>query len=79
MTIVNDGRIRTARASVGVRYPSTNFAGIAGAFGCPSCHADSHDDLTPGMTAAFAHAGPALIDVTVDSSGYGDQLVAVRG
>ena len=31
------------------------------------------------MTAAFAHAGPTLIDVSVDSSGYGDQLVALRG
>jgi len=79
LSLIDIKQQRQQRASVGVRYPSTDFAGIAEALGYPSWHVDSHDDLTPAMTAAFAHAGPTLIDVTVDSSGYGDQLVALRG
>jgi acetolactate synthase-1/2/3 large subunit len=79
LSLIDIKQQRQQRASVGVRYPSTDFAGIAQALGCPSWHVDSHDDLTPAMTAAFAHAGPTLIDVTVDPSGYGDQLVALRG
>lgn len=79
LSLIDIKQQRQQRASAGVRYPSTDFAGIAQALGCPSWQVDSHDDLTPAMTAAFAHAGPALIDVTVDSSGYGDQLAALRG
>ena len=79
LSLIDIKQQRQQRASVGVRYPATDFAGIAEALGYQSWHVDSHDDLTPAMTAAFAHAGPALIDITVDSSGYGDQLVALRG
>jgi acetolactate synthase-1/2/3 large subunit len=79
LSLIDIKQQRQQRASVGVRYPATDFAGIAKALGCPSWHVDSHDDLTPAMTAAFAHAGPALIDVAVDSSGHGDQLIALRG
>ncbi len=29
--------------------------------------------------AALAHQGPTLVDVTIDPSGYGAQLAALRG
>ena len=35
--------------------------------------------LDPALRAAFAEDGPTLIDVTIDASGYGAQLAALRG
>ena len=52
---------------------------IARALGWLSWHVQAHEDLTPAMTGAFAHEGPALIDVTIDPAGYADQLAALRG
>ncbi len=37
------------------------------------------DPLEPALAAAFAEAGPTLIDVTTDPGGYGAQLAALRG
>lgn len=35
--------------------------------------------LPAAIASAFAGTGPALIDITVDPSGYVDQLTALRG
>ena len=79
LSLIDIKQQRQQRASRGVRYPPTDFAGIAQAFGCQSWHVQAHEDLTPAVTAAFALKGPALIDVTIDASGYGDQLEVLRG
>ena len=79
LSLIDIKQQRQKRPSKGVRYAPPDLAGTAQALGCKSWHIDAHEDLTPAMTAAFAHEGPALIDVTIDSAGYGNQLVALRG
>ncbi len=79
LSLIDIKQQRQERPSKGVRYSPPDLAGAAQALGCKSWRVDAHEDLTPAMTAAFAHEGPAVIDVTIDSSGYGNQLVALRG
>ncbi len=79
LSLIDIKQQRQQRASAGVRYSSVDFAAIAQSLGCKSWHVGAHEDLTAAMTAAFAHEGTSLIDVTVDPAGYGDQLVALRG
>jgi hypothetical protein len=35
--------------------------------------------LSPVLEDALAGDGPALLDIAIDPSGYGDQLTALRG
>ena len=79
LSLIDIKQQRQQRPSKGVRYSPVDFAGIAKALGCLSWHVGAEQDLSPPLTAAFANEGPALIDVTVNSSGYGNQLVALRG
>lgn len=87
VVVVNDAALslidikqqRQQRKSRGVRYPAVDFAGAAKALGCRAWHLDAGDALTPVLKDAFMGDGPALVDVAIDASGYGDQLVAIRG
>ncbi|MGH6662677.1 MAG: thiamine pyrophosphate-binding protein [Rhodospirillales bacterium] len=87
VVVVNDAALslidvkqqRQQRKSRGVRYPAVDFAGGARALGCRAWRLDAGDALTPLLGDAFKGDGPALIDVAIDPSGYGDQLVAIRG
>ena len=79
LSLIDIKQQRQRSASRGVRYPPADLAVIARALGWQSWHVQAHEDLTPAMTGAFAHEGPALIDVTIDPAGYGDQLAALRG
>jgi len=87
VVVVNDAALslidikqqRQQRKSRGVRYPAVDFAGAARALGCRAWRLDAGDALTPVLGDAFKGDGPALIDVAIDPSGYGDQLVAIRG
>lgn len=87
VVVVNDAALslidikqqRQQRKSRGVRYPGVNFAAAAEALGCRAWRVGAGDALAPALKEAFAGNGPALVDVVVDPSGYGDQLVALRG
>ena len=79
LSLIDIKQQRQQRASRGVNYPPANLAGVGQALGCRSWRVAAHEDLSPVLTAAFAHDGPTLLDITIDSSGYGDQLVALRG
>ncbi len=87
VVVVNDAALslidikqqRQQRKSRGVRYPAVDFAAAAKALGCRAWRVDAGDPLEPALRLAFAGDGPALVDVIVDPSGYGDQLVALRG
>lgn len=79
LSLIDIKQQRQRRTSRGVRYPPADLAGIARALGCQSWHLQAHEDLAPAVAGAFAYEGPALIDVTIDPAGYGDQLAALRG
>jgi pyruvate dehydrogenase (quinone) len=49
----------------GTAFYSQNFADIANAAGIRGWRVDTPEQVKPALTEAFAHPGPALIDVTV--------------
>ena len=62
-----------------VRYRATDFAAIARGCGIWAASVDHVDTFDGAIRAALARRGPALLDVTVDPSGYAAVLDAVRG
>ena len=66
-------------ASKGVRYGATNFARAAEGLGCAGFTVGPHDNLDSVLREAIGTDGPSVVDVTIDPSGYRDQLAALRG
>lgn len=66
-------------ATNGVRYGATDFARTAEGLGCAGFSVGLHDDLDSVLREAIATDGPSVVDVTIDPSGYRDQLAALRG
>lgn len=66
-------------ASKGVRYGASDFATAAKGLGCKGFRVGPDGDLARALKKALAVDGPSLIDITVDPSGYRDQLAALRG
>jgi acetolactate synthase-1/2/3 large subunit len=62
-----------------VRYRDTDFAAVAQAVGIPARHVDDAHALGDALDEAFGRAGPMLVDVVVDPSGYRAVLDAIRG
>ena len=60
------------RGSVGHREKSLPWLGRVG-------RSKENRRGSPALRAAFARPGPTLVDVTIDPSGYGAQLTALRG
>lgn len=54
-------------------------AGVTRDMGCAGWRVETPADLAPAFEAAFAHKGPAVVDVATDPSGYPAQLKALRG
>jgi len=79
LSLIDIKQQRQRRPSLGVRYPATDFATVARGMGCLAWAVGSQDSLEDALSAAFSSAGPCLIDVTINPSGYSDQLQALRG
>ena len=79
LSLIDIKQQRQQHKAIGVRTAPIDFAAAARALGCRAWRVGLEEDLAPAIEAAFAGVGPALIDVTVDPSGYGDQLAALRG
>ena len=65
--------------TAGVRFPDTDFTAVAKGMGVAAWRVGPSDDLLGAMKEAFAHDGPALVDVTTDASVYNAQVAALRG
>ncbi|MEX2454200.1 MAG: thiamine pyrophosphate-dependent enzyme, partial [Rhodospirillaceae bacterium] len=79
LSLIDIKQQRQQRPPLGVRYPAADFAGAARAMGCAAWSVGPGASLDAALAEAFAADGPALVDVTVDPSGYRDQLIALRG
>ncbi len=66
-------------ATKGVRYRATDFARTAQGLGCQGFQVGPQDDLASTLAEALTVDGVSVVDVTVDPSGYRDQLAALRG
>jgi len=62
-----------------VRYRSTDYAAVARGCGLAAETVRDEAALKRAVLAACGRRGPALLDVTVDPSGYGAVLEAIRG
>lgn len=65
--------------SEGVRWRHHDFAATMGALGGLGIRITSEQAFIEGMQQALAHSGPSLLDVSIDPSGYPEQLKAMRG
>lgn len=62
-----------------VGYRPTDFAAVAAGYGLRATRADTVGLLDAALAESMTGDGPALIDVIVDPSGYGEILAAIRG
>jgi acetolactate synthase-1/2/3 large subunit len=79
LALIDVKQQRQQRPPSGVRYPAVDFAAAARGLGCQAWKVGRGDPLEPALRDALAHPGPSLVDVTIDPSGYGAQLAALRG
>ena len=79
LSLIDVKQQRQQRPPEGVRTPPVDFAAAARGLGCRAWSVGPGEPLEPALAAAFAEAGPTLIDVTTDPGGYGAQLAALRG
>jgi len=87
VVVFNDSRLslidikqqRRQRASRGVRFGAMDHAAVAEGLGCRGWRVGETEPLAPALAEAFAHRGPALVDVVVDPGAYNAQYEALRG
>lgn len=79
LSLIDIKQQRQQRPPLGVRYPRPDFATAARGMGCESWTVAALDPLEFALAEAFGTEGPTLVDVSVDPSGYRDQLIALRG
>lgn len=68
-----------ALESNGVRWQHHDFAGTMRALGGFGASAATEQEFVTAMATALKTKGPSLIDVSIDPSGYPEQLKAMRG
>src|SRR5262249_24589056 len=79
LTLIAGKQRRRKFESAGGDFSSADFAAIARGFGCAAHRVETPEALAPALAAAFAHDGPALVDVVVDPSAYDKEIIAIRG
>ena len=79
LSLIDIKQQRDQRRPLGTRYAASDYARIAEGFGVKAFRVASLDELGSAARAAHAHAGPVLIDIETDPSGYGEQLARLRG
>lgn len=68
-----------ALESNGVRWQHHDFAGAMRALGGFGASVTTEQEFVTAMATALKTNGPSLIDVSIDPSGYPEQLKAMRG
>jgi acetolactate synthase-1/2/3 large subunit len=63
----------------GVRWRHHDFAATMEALGGVGIRVSNEQEFVEGMHRALACEGPSLLDVSIDPSGYPEQLKAMRG
>ena len=79
LSLIDIKQQRQQRPPLGVRYPRPDFATAARGMGCASWTVAALDPLEFALAEAFETEGPTLLDVSIDPSGYREQLMALRG
>jgi len=79
LSLIDIKQQRDQRRPLGTRYAASDYARIAEGFGVKAFRVASLAELGAAARAAHAHAGPVLIDIETDPSGYGEQLARLRG
>jgi benzoylformate decarboxylase len=61
-------RIMQAEGAPGIDLPGLDFVSLAGGLGCAAERVTRPEDIDQALNAAFATAGPVLIDIAVDEA-----------
>ena len=79
LSMIDIKQQQKGQATRGVRWARPDFAQTMVALGGQGYLVDNVGDYRRALTQALTVDGPVLIDVSIDSSGYPDQLKALRG
>lgn len=87
VVVFNDGMLnlikvkqeKQGRTTYGLDFEAVDWAATAAGMGLLTASVSDRDGLTDAFSAALASGGPALIDVRIDATVYGDLLRLVRG
>jgi acetolactate synthase-1/2/3 large subunit len=79
LTLIKTKQEKRGGTTTGLDFNRIDWAPIARSMGVAAFDAASPDQLRGALTAAFDAPGPALIDVTLDSSPYPLLLDKIRG
>lgn len=79
LSLIDIKQQQRALPARGVRWTRPDFAAAMQAMGGSAYRADTAAAYGNAIAAALHGGGPALIDVTIDPTGYPDQLKALRG
>ena len=79
LSLIDIKQQRQQRAPAGVRYPRTDFATTARGMGLEAWTVGAQDPLEFALGEAIDTDGPTLLDVSVDPTGYLEQMMALRG
>ncbi len=79
LSLIDIKQQRQGYARAGVEFPFVDFAAVAEGMGVTAWRVGPSDDILTALKQAFAHDGPALVDVIVDASVYKDQVARLRG
>ena len=63
----------------GIDVSGVSWRRVAESMGLASWEAGNENELARAAEGAMAHDGPALIDVRIDPSAYGETMRALRG
>ena len=64
---------------LGLSWTPPDFAAIARGFDFQAWRINDPSELGAALGEAAQSTGPRLVDITIDSSGYREQLRALRG
>ena len=64
---------------LGLSWTPPDFAAIARGFGFQAWRINDPSELNEALGEAAQSTGPRLVDIRIDSSGYREQLLALRG
>ena len=79
LSLIDTKRKDRQMPDLGLSWTPPDFAAIARGFGFQAWRINDPSELDEALGEAAQSTGPRLVDIRIDSSGYREQLLALRG